>query len=344
MRTIKKEDHNNQVVYLQRLLQKAGQVLVPDGVFGRLTEIAVKQYQDNHGLIADGIVGANTWRSLIENQHNFSLGCRDFILESDEWIREYVPKDTIYLHHTAGRHDPEKTISWWEIDTGKSGSKPHRVGTSFVIGGIAHDGSDHSWNGVTSRAFNEIYWAYHLGVNSISLNKKSIGIELCSLGGLKKVGDTYCSIEYDGQFQVAPEFVCTLPEPWRGTRYYHKYSQAQISECERLILMLWYLFDIPLPSTHIDHSWFQIDEGALAGNAGIWSHCHVRADKVDCFPQPELIVMLNGLQEKSSHFSPSLDTLEMLTLPPKTTKSTMYDIKDIQDYASDLSDLVEDEG
>lgn len=39
--------------------------LMPDGIFGPLTEEAVKDFQKSHGLIADGIVGAKTW-AIIE--------------------------------------------------------------------------------------------------------------------------------------------------------------------------------------------------------------------------------------------------------------------------------------
>ena len=38
-----------------------------DGIFGARTEEAVRSYQRSRGLIADGIVGCNTWRSLQEN-------------------------------------------------------------------------------------------------------------------------------------------------------------------------------------------------------------------------------------------------------------------------------------
>lgn len=37
--------------------------LKPDGVFGPLTENAVRQYQKMRGLTVDGIVGGETWRS-----------------------------------------------------------------------------------------------------------------------------------------------------------------------------------------------------------------------------------------------------------------------------------------
>jgi murein L,D-transpeptidase YcbB/YkuD len=35
-----------------------------DGVFGRRTESAVKQFQGDKGLAADGIVGPQTWAAL----------------------------------------------------------------------------------------------------------------------------------------------------------------------------------------------------------------------------------------------------------------------------------------
>jgi peptidoglycan hydrolase-like protein with peptidoglycan-binding domain len=38
-----------------------------DGVFGSGTESAVRRYQQAHSLKNDGIVGRNTWRSLIES-------------------------------------------------------------------------------------------------------------------------------------------------------------------------------------------------------------------------------------------------------------------------------------
>lgn len=38
-----------------------------DGVFGARTLNAVKSYQTSRGLVSDGIVGCNTWRSIQEN-------------------------------------------------------------------------------------------------------------------------------------------------------------------------------------------------------------------------------------------------------------------------------------
>jgi len=56
------------VMYLQRLLLS---YLYPitslDGVFGAETERAVKAFQAENGLTADGVVGSATWRALFNS-------------------------------------------------------------------------------------------------------------------------------------------------------------------------------------------------------------------------------------------------------------------------------------
>jgi hypothetical protein len=37
-----------------------------DGLSGPLTRAAAKKYQEQHGLTADGLIGQQTWRSLVE--------------------------------------------------------------------------------------------------------------------------------------------------------------------------------------------------------------------------------------------------------------------------------------
>jgi hypothetical protein len=49
---------------LQRLLVANGYNLPVDGVYGALTESAVKAFQVQRNLRVDGIVGTNTWNSL----------------------------------------------------------------------------------------------------------------------------------------------------------------------------------------------------------------------------------------------------------------------------------------
>ncbi|NJR18280.1 MAG: peptidoglycan-binding protein [Calothrix sp. CSU_2_0] len=49
---------------LQRLLVSNGYRIEVDGFFGALTESAVKAFQNQRNLVADGIVGTKTWSEL----------------------------------------------------------------------------------------------------------------------------------------------------------------------------------------------------------------------------------------------------------------------------------------
>jgi len=63
--TLKKGDKNEYVLCWQRYLNLSGFFCgVEDGIFGKNTEKAVKDYQEAHGLKADGIIGKNTWNSV----------------------------------------------------------------------------------------------------------------------------------------------------------------------------------------------------------------------------------------------------------------------------------------
>ena len=65
---LRRGSKSSSVLFLQRLLLS---YLYPinnlDGVFGGETERAVKAFQSENGLVADGIVGANTWRKLFSS-------------------------------------------------------------------------------------------------------------------------------------------------------------------------------------------------------------------------------------------------------------------------------------
>ena len=66
--TLRRGSKNSAVLYLQRLLLS---FLYPitnlDGIFGAETERAVRAFQSENGLVSDGIVGANTWRTLLSS-------------------------------------------------------------------------------------------------------------------------------------------------------------------------------------------------------------------------------------------------------------------------------------
>lgn len=52
------------VVALQECLNQIGYDLDVDGIFGHGTHVAVRDFQRNNDLDADGIVGPHTWDAL----------------------------------------------------------------------------------------------------------------------------------------------------------------------------------------------------------------------------------------------------------------------------------------
>ena len=62
--TLRQGDSGAAVTELQRLLNAKGINITLDGIFGNATRIAVVRFQQQNGLVADGIVGTQTWQAL----------------------------------------------------------------------------------------------------------------------------------------------------------------------------------------------------------------------------------------------------------------------------------------
>ena len=68
--TLRKGSKGEYVTLLQTKLIQNGYDLSPygaDGAFGNKTLEAVKQYQRDHGLSVDGVVGAKTWEAILDS-------------------------------------------------------------------------------------------------------------------------------------------------------------------------------------------------------------------------------------------------------------------------------------
>ena len=71
---IKSGSNGHPIKTLQYLLGARGHSVVVDGVFGPKSRAAVKAFQANHGLGADGIVGPITWAALVVQVKKGSQG------------------------------------------------------------------------------------------------------------------------------------------------------------------------------------------------------------------------------------------------------------------------------
>jgi peptidoglycan hydrolase-like protein with peptidoglycan-binding domain len=71
---VRKGHREHPVQTLQYLLRARGQNLTVDGVFGPVTEAAVRAFQTSKGLTVDGIVGPQTWPALVVEVQKGSSG------------------------------------------------------------------------------------------------------------------------------------------------------------------------------------------------------------------------------------------------------------------------------
>jgi len=213
----------------------------------------------------------------------------------DQYIDEEVNKSMIFLHHTASSENPYGVLNWWA-------STPERIATAFIVGGTP--GKNTKWkDGDILQCFGSGKWAYHLGLTSAhlraggpkakggtELNKISIGIEICSWGQLTKTPAGFKS--YAGVI-VPDKQVCELDKPYKGFKYYHKYSDAQLETTFELVKFLGKKWNIPLSFKGM--KMFDITPECLQGEPGVWTHTSCRPDKFDLFPQPELLTCLKAL-------------------------------------------------
>lgn len=223
------------------------------------------------------------------------------LLEKDEYYNEVFEKDTVFIHHTAGSHRPDWTVAAWEHDKNKEGLAL-KVATAYVIGGIStRDSKDVEWDGVIVNAFDDKYWAHHLGstsANNSILNKKSIAIEVCNYGPLIKGTDGNF---YNYVKSIVPkEQVTTLAKPFRGYTYYHSYTTKQIESLRLLLLDIAKRY----PKVNLkkglqeflgNADCFEVSQVALKGYPGLWTHTNIRSDKSDMYPHPGLLKMIAEL-------------------------------------------------
>ena len=203
-------------------------------------------------------------------------------LDSNQYNHEEHPKRQIYLHHTAGGPSAVNVAKFFNSQQGK-------VATAFIIGA----------NGTIVQCFSSKNWAYHLGLkedvfieNKVgyqSLDKISIGIEICNYGPLTKRNGYYYNYLNARVDYTEVEFLATK---YKGHIYWQKYTDAQIESTRQLLVYLCDTYKIP---RDYYASIFDIDKRALQGERGIFTHNSVRKDKSDIYPCPRMITMLESL-------------------------------------------------
>jgi len=265
-----------------------------DGEFGPMTERAVKDFQRKHIISVDGVVGKKTWEAmgyvstdLSENKNQAKgLEIKQHFLPIGEYKSQKTKKEWVFLHHTAGWENPIKTIDAWAND------KRGAIATEFVLGGQNIRTCDKTYDGVMVQAFPTGHYAWHLGTGSNKLHSCSVGLEVCNFGQLKD-GKTYVgTVAHQAQ-------IVKLAKPFRGHQFWHKYSDLQITGIKDWLLFIADRDDIDIRKGLVElihkkgaDAFDHFDLSLVEKTRGLWTHTNVRKDKVDMFPQPELIDML----------------------------------------------------
>ena len=280
-----------------------------DGIFGKGTEQAVKDFQSLNGLDADGLVGKGTWAAMGLNDTDVTgqeesdapdiyskkkvneggLEYVEYFMPEDEYKHGPVKYEYLFLHHTAGWHNPYKCIEYWDRDNGT-------IATEWVMGGPSVKGNNEVYDGELVQCFPQGNYAWHLGKNgSQHMHVHSVGIEICNFGYVVD-GKTYAGTK------VADSQIVTLKEEFRGHKTWHRYSDKQIEQLEKWMKFIGERDGIDiragLPSLIKEKgaAAFEFNEDAYYGKVkGTWTHTNTRKDKFDLFPQQELMDMLVSL-------------------------------------------------
>jgi hypothetical protein len=306
MKTLKKGDKGLDVQTLQQKLK-----IKPDGIFGPNTEKHVIRFQLSHNLPPDGIVSSDMWSLLLQlpdsiteeidedndtSEQYFKTNYDQIIhknyLPKGEYLNGPVKNEYLFLHHTAGNANPYACIDQWGRDT------RGRVATEFVLGGINHRNGNNDYDGVMVQAFPEGNYGWHLGkTGSGSMNRSSVGLEICNMGYLDNDYKTYV------KSTCIKEQVIGLPEPFKGKLFWHAYSEKQIKETEKLIRYVGERdgIDVRLGLKQYIKKYgptkgFDFQEDAYWGKVkGLLTHGNVRRDKSDIYPHPDMVDMIMSL-------------------------------------------------
>lgn len=179
--TIRKGDRGERVKFVQRLLN-----LYPDGIFGNETDMAVRRFQEDNGLTADGIVGVGTLIRL----------CGFMFLPTDRTITEII------VHCTAtpeGKDYTVEDIRRWHKRQGWSD-----IGYHYVI---YRDGSIHEGRDVR-----------YSGAHCTGHNANSIGVVY--VGGVGKDGKTTKDTRTKAQKKALLQVMRTLRAAYPSARIY----------------------------------------------------------------------------------------------------------------------------
>lgn len=172
MEAIKRGSKGDAVKQLQNVLISLGYSITVDGDFGYKTETIVKVFQKKNGLVADGIVGQQTWNKLNVKESNTKQVDPSVVYKP---INTHISKCTnraikyLVIHFTAGGNSKKGAA-----EKNRNVFLKRNASADFVV-------DDVTMLQINPDLRNYYCWAVGDGKGKYGItNKNSISIEICS--------------------------------------------------------------------------------------------------------------------------------------------------------------------
>lgn len=272
------------------------------GYYNHNTFLSVSNFQKKNGLPPTGQVDIQTWSNIL----NFSKTRKDIedglltITKNDlkihscshsvDFYEEKTDKSIILISNSLSSFNLEQLPKSWSPII--INSQALKKATHFLIGGLDKKNQD----GKVIRTFDDKYWSYPFYYDDIDFCKKTITIEMCNYGPLIKIDDNFFTIF---GYMVDKKNVIELDH--LGYKYYHKYTDSQISSLKKLLLHLKSKHNIQLKrivygrgglKKFYDEGWFSDHR---PNTSGVKTKNNILAGSFGITPQKEMVDMLNGL-------------------------------------------------
>lgn len=206
------------------------------------------------------------------------------------YYKDTTKKTHIILHHTAGTNSASALQTWITI-----AKKNPAIGAHFLI----------DRNGEVTQCIPLDKWSYSLGLAGYTYRsaweKQAVTIEIVSAGKIDVDGKTW----WGGKVNASE--VELLAESFRGSKYYHSYTEAQMIALEKLLSFISEQTGIQLKTGELT-TFFDYQAPTLkkkkpenyTAEKTIFTHVNFRTegDKQDCYPSVKLKNLLRKFEKK----------------------------------------------
>jgi hypothetical protein len=281
----------------------------PTGILDEFTQAAWRNYCLKEGLEYSPLEGENeiepvqhdTTQGFISTDLQEQPKIKSFPLKRGEFMTTNEKKEWIFLHCTAGWDDPFATVRDWNND------KRGPVGTQFVIGGKHGQTLRDQFDGEIVECMRYQDYGWHLGIGNTRMHRQSIGIELCNLTYLNRVGNDFLMW---ANRKVNSTEIIDLKQTWRGQRYFQRITNDQLHSLNFLLNKIAKDQNIDITKGLKERlkkmnkfKAFDFDQEIRDGKIkGLFCHTNVSPanrwggfEKFDAHPQDELIDLINSL-------------------------------------------------